>query len=61
MFVVAPKEFTSIFGARQQNKWKASISEFLTKKECEILCKLYEDVYTHLPPNGDYLAMFLCS
>jgi hypothetical protein len=52
---VVPKELTSVFGARQQKRWKANVSEFLTEKDCESLCKLYEDVYTHPPPNGDYL------
>ncbi len=53
--IVVPKELTSVFGARQQKRWKANVSEFLTEKDCESLCKLYEDVYTHPPPNGDYL------
>jgi len=57
-FVVAPEEFTSIFGARQQNEWKPSISEFLIEKDCETFCKLYEDVYAQPPSNGDYLILF---
>ncbi len=56
--IVIREKFTSIFGARQQKRWKANISEFLTEKDCETLCKLYEDVYTHPPPNGDYLIIF---
>jgi hypothetical protein len=31
----------------------------LIEKDCETFCKLYEDVYAHPPPNGDYLAIFL--
>jgi hypothetical protein len=55
---MAHEELTSIFGVRQQNEWKASVSEFLTEKDCEMLCKLYEDVYAQPPLNGDYLVFF---
>jgi hypothetical protein len=58
--VVVPKELDFVFGVRQQNGWKTSISDFLIEEECETLYKLYENVYTHPPPNGDYLAIFLC-
>jgi hypothetical protein len=56
---VAFEEFTFVFGATQQNGWKANVSEFLTEKDREIFCKLYEDVYAHPPPNGDYPTIFL--
>jgi hypothetical protein len=46
------------FGVRQQNGWKANVSELLTKKDYETLCNLYEDVYAHPPSNGDYLTYF---
>jgi hypothetical protein len=59
MSIVALEELTFVFGARQQNGWKANVNEVLIEKDCETLCKLYEDVYAHPPPNGDYLAIFL--
>jgi hypothetical protein len=42
------KELTYVFGARQQNEWKANTNEFLTENDYETLCKLYEIVYAHL-------------
>jgi mannitol-specific phosphotransferase system IIBC component len=48
-FVIVCKKLTYVFGAKQQNKWKTSVNEFLTKEDYETLCKLYENVYAHLP------------
>jgi hypothetical protein len=48
-FIMVCKELTYVFGAKQQNEWKASVNEFLTEENYETLCKLYENVYAHLP------------
>jgi len=58
MSVVALKGLIFVFGTRQQNGWKVSVSEFLTEEDYETFCKLYEDVYAHPPQNGDYSAIF---
>jgi hypothetical protein len=52
--LVTHDELVSTFGVRQQNGWKAIVSEFLIVQDCEVLFKLYEDVYAHPPLNGDY-------
>lgn len=52
------EELVFTFGVRQQNGWKAIVNEFFTVQDCEVLFKLYKDVYVHPPPNGDYLATF---
>jgi len=59
VFLVSNNEITSVFGARQPDGWKVSINEFVTTKDYETLFKLYEDVYTHPPPNSDYPSVFL--
>ncbi len=43
------KKLTYVFGVRQQNEWKANFNEYLTEEDYETLCKLYENVYAHLP------------
>jgi len=52
-------EITFVFGVRQPDGWKVSINEFVIIKGYETFFKLYEDVYTHLPPNSDYPNVFL--
>jgi hypothetical protein len=58
--LVTHEELVSTFGGRQQNGWKAIVSEFLTMQDCEVFLKLYEDVYAHPPSNSDYPTIFLC-
>jgi hypothetical protein len=57
--LVTHEELVFTFGVRQQNGWKAIISEFFTVHDCEVLFKLNEDVYAHPPLNGDYRVFFL--
>jgi hypothetical protein len=59
--LVSNDEITSVSGARQPNGWKVNIHKFVTGEDCKTLFKLYEDVYTHPPPNNDYLSVFLRS
>ncbi len=57
---VSNEELESDFGKRGQNDWKVKVNENLTVASCFALLKLYEVVYAHLPPNGDYPTIFLC-
>jgi hypothetical protein len=61
--LVSKNEITFMFGARQPNSWKVSISEFVSEfvsvEDYKTLFKLYEDVYTHPPPKSGYLSVFL--
>jgi hypothetical protein len=57
--LVSNDEIPFVFRARQLNGWKVSINEFVIIEDYEALFKLYENVYTHPPPNGDYLSVFL--
>lgn len=43
------KELTYVSSAKQQNEWKTIVNEFLTEEDYETFCKLYENVYAHLP------------
>jgi hypothetical protein len=57
--LVSNEELESVFGKRRQNGWKVKVDENLTATSCFALLKLYEVVYVHLPPNGDYLTIFM--
>jgi len=57
---VTHEELVSTFGVKQQNGWKAIVSEFLTMQDSEVFLKLYEDVYAHPPPNGVTIQPFFC-
>lgn len=57
---VSNEELESVFGKRGQNGWKVKVNENLTITSCFALLKLYEAIYAHLPPNGDYPSIFLC-
>jgi len=57
---VSNEELESDFGKRGQNDWKVNVNENLIVASCFALLKLYEVVYAHLPPNGDYATIFLC-
>jgi len=56
--LVSNDEITFVFSARQPNGWKISINEFVIIKDYEAFFKLYEDIYAHPPPNGDYPSVF---
>ncbi len=56
---MATKELIVVFGQRQQNEWKANVSEILTYVHHIELGKLYLDVYAHLLNNVDYPTIFL--
>jgi hypothetical protein len=57
--LVSDDEITFMFSARQPNGWKVNIIEFVIVEDYEAHFKLYEDVYAHPPPNGDYPSVFL--
>jgi hypothetical protein len=57
-FLVTYEELVFTFGVRQQNGWKKIVNDFFTVQDCEMLLKLYNDVYAYPPPNGDYQAIF---
>jgi hypothetical protein len=57
--LVFADEITFMFSVRQPNGWKVNISEFVIVEDYETFFKLYEHVYAHPPPNGDYPSVFL--
>jgi hypothetical protein len=57
--LVSNEELESVFGKRGLNGWKMKVNENLTITSCYALLKFYEAIYVHLPPNGDYLTIFM--
>ncbi len=56
--LVTHEKLVYTFGVRQQIGCKAIVNEFFIVQDCEVLLKLYKDVYAHPPQNGNYLAIF---
>ncbi len=57
--LVSNEKLESVFGKRRKNGWKVKVIENLAIASCFALLKLFEAVYAHLPPNGDYPTIFL--